>query len=95
MTCLYWLEFAAVSDWESPAFERSHPFVRNRLVLDLCNVPGKTGLITMGVIEKQLERVSISKLDILSGTGDGGGENESCAGVHAHSEAAQPSCVRR
>jgi hypothetical protein len=64
-------------------------------LLDVCHCPGKDGSTVMGVITKQLSRVGLSILDIASGCGDGGGENEGVQGVHRTLELAQPSYIRR
>ncbi len=37
----------------------------------------------MGVLERQLRRVGLTPADVVSGTGDGGGENEGISGVHS------------
>ena len=39
--------------------------------------------------------VGVTRLDLVSGSGDGGGENEGTAGVHATIERDQPTYVRR
>ena len=65
------------------------------LLLDICHCPGKDCPSVMRVIEKQLSRVGLSKYDICSGAGDGGGENEGQSGIHASLEADNPHYVRR
>jgi hypothetical protein len=57
--------------------------------------PGKKGTDVSRVIEKQLGRVGLNCFDVVSGTGDGGGENEGHLGVHAHFENLNPGYVRR
>ena len=59
------------------------------------NVPVKTGACTFEIIERQLGRVGLTSLDLVSGTGDGGGENEGTCGIHALIEICTPSYVRR
>ncbi len=75
--------------WESPPL-RVEPYL-----CDICNCPGKDGATVVGVVEKQLARVGLSSADMLSGTGDGGGENEGAGGVHQHMERTSPGDVRR
>ena len=65
------------------------------LLLDLCHCPGKDGPAVMRVIDKQLGRVGLSRYDVCSGAGDGGGENEGQSGIHASFEADNPHYVRR
>ena len=62
---------------------------------DICHCPGKDGGTVMRVIDKQLARLSCSRHDLLSGTGDGGMENEGQQGVHSQLEAEVPGYVRR
>ena len=47
------------------------------------------------VVRKQLSRLGLTSFDVVSGTGDGGGENEGAAGIHHAFEEEQPSYVRR
>ena len=49
----------------------------------------------MVVLDKQLSRLGLARADIVSGTGDGGGENEGATGFHASMERANPSYARR
>ena len=65
------------------------------LLLDVCHCPAKDGRTATGVVQKQLARLNLSLMDIVSGTGDGGGENEGIGGVHQSIEDEQPSYVRR
>ena len=57
--------------------------------------PGKTGEDLIKVLDKQLARFGLSRADVISGTGDGGGENEGKGGFHATFERANPSYARR
>ena len=45
-------------------------------LLDICHCPGKNGPSTMKVLDKQLQRLGLSRYDVVSLVGDGGGENE-------------------
>ena len=47
------------------------------------------------LLEKQLARVGLGRYDVMSGTGDGGGENEGANGIHAAFEEAVLGYVRR
>ena len=83
MTWVYFLLFADVDRWESPVYDAQYPFSRRRCICDICHVPLKTGAETLKVIEKQISRIGLTRYDLISGTGDGGGENEGSSGVHA------------
>ena len=93
VTFAYLPFFADLSAWE----DAEAPPVRiEAALLDLCHCPGKDGLVVTGVVRKQLARLGLSDLDIVSGTGDGGGENGgSYDGLHTLLEAAAPGYVRR
>lgn len=72
------------------------PPIRSRSFLaDICQCPGKTGEDLIKVLDKQLGRLGLSRADVISGTGDGGGENEGKTGFHATFESANPSYARR
>ena len=69
--------------------------VRSRL-LDICHCPSKDGAGVMKVLDKQLDRVGLSRYDVVAMTGDGGAENEGLAqGMHATLEADVPGYVRK
>ena len=80
------------SVWETSA---TPPVNVEKYLLDVCHCPGKDGRGVLAVIAKQVERLGVTLADAVSGTGDGGGENEGCAGVHAILEDRNPSYVRR
>ena len=87
VTLVYWLIFEGVDAWEPPRFDQSYPFRRRQAVTDVCHVPIKTGAKTLEVLEKQIDRLGLTRLDIKSGTGDGGGERRCgrhtlLAGIH-------------
>ena len=65
-------------------------------LLDICHCPGKDGPSVMRVLDKQLSRVGVSRYDVVSMSGDGGGENEGAhQGIHSTLEADVPGYVRR
>jgi hypothetical protein len=78
--------------WESSL---SPPLRCEKLLLDVCHCDGKDGVSVMRVISKQLDRLGLNQIDIVSGCGDGGGENEGMSGVHNSFETSNPSYVRR
>ena len=84
-----------VCSWGDSKYDRSPPLQREQHLLDIVNCPGKDGGSVLKTIDKQLLRIGCTRADILSGTGDGGGENEGVAGIHAMLEADNPSYVRR
>eukprot|EP00972_Heterocapsa_arctica_P083526 12307617-Heterocapsa_arctica.AAC.1 len=57
--------------------------------------PGKKGVDVSRIIDKQLTRLGLNPFDVVSCTGDGGGENEGHHGVHAYFEEFNPGYVRR
>ena len=80
------------SRWED--FE--DPPVRQTTILaDICQCPGKSGPDLLRVLDKQLARLGLTQADVLSGTSDGGGENEGYRGMHASLEQHNPSYARR
>ena len=56
---------------------------------------GKQGSDASRVLERQLSRVGLNADDVVSGVGDGGGENEGSSGIHSHFENLNPGYVRR
>ncbi len=46
-------------------------------------------------LQKELARVGLNSFDVVSGTGDGGGEDEGNQGIHEHLENVSPWRVRR
>ena len=71
------------------------PIQSRSFLADICQCPGKTGEDLIKVLDKQLGRLGLSRADVISGTGDGGGENEGKTGFHATFENANPSYARR
>ncbi len=92
VTYLYVPFFAAEQFWEQSP---TPPIRCEKFLLDVCQCDGKDGASVMRVISKQLNRLGLSEADIVSGVGDGGGENEGMSGVHACFESSNPSYIRR
>jgi len=78
--------------WET---SEDPPIQTRGFLADICHCPGKTGEDLMKVLDKELGRSGLTRADIISGTGDGGGENEGKAGFHNSLEGANPSYARR
>ena len=84
-----------MAQWESERYNTKHPFQRSKRLLDIMNVPLKTGSATLKVIEQQAERVGVYRPDFASGCGDGGGENEGTCGIHSLLTASNPTYLKR
>ncbi len=95
ITWLFVPMFPAVADWESAAYDAKAPVTVEQFLLDVVHCPSKDGATVLATIEKQIGRVGLSRADVCSGTGDGGGENEGVTGVHAELERAGEGYVRR
>lgn len=74
ITIVYFLKFAPCADWEAPEYDDKFPFTSQRHLCDIVNSPVKTGLATMGVIDKQLGTKGLSRHDLFAACGDGGEE---------------------
>ena len=81
-----------VSSWEMSA---SPPISSTCILADIMHCPTKRGADVSRILEKQLARVGLNCYDVVTCTGDGGGENEGSSGVHAHFEDLCPGYVRR
>ena len=93
ITYVYCPMFDDDSLWE---LAERPPVRRDKYLGDIAHCPGKDGPAVTAVIEKQLRRIGLNLTDIVSGTGDGGGENERMSGVHASlEEIGDGSYVRR
>lgn len=95
ITFVYLLFYRPVHDWESKDWDSAYPFVRHRYMCDIMHAPGKTGADTLKVIDKQTSSLGLNRFQCVNGVGDGGGENEGSAGVHALLELDNHSYVRR
>ena len=71
------------------------PVTKSTCLADITHCPGKKGVDVSRIIERQLARLGLNAYDVVSGTGDGGGENEGHQGVHAYFENLNPGYVRR
>ena len=85
-----------VEKWELPEYDDKPPCTRKRHLCDILHIPNKFGstLFTQ-ILPKQMSRIGCSIVDFVSGTTDGGGENEGWAGVHNSMEKDVPSYVRK
>ena len=92
ITVIYTGFFVPQAEWMSS----SDPPIRVSTTLgDICHCPGKKGIDVAHVLDKQLGRLGLNCFDVVSCTGDGGGENEGLQGVHAHFENFASGYVRR
>jgi hypothetical protein len=92
ITVVYWGTFRHLDDWETSLVP---PILVQSLLGDIMHCPGKQGVDVTAIIGKQLARLGMSPFDVVSCTGDGGGENEGSSGVHAHFEDLNNGYVRR
>ena len=92
ITVMYLGSMPPVVEWESSA---SPPLQCISMLADIMHCPGKKGTDVSQVLEKQLGRIGLNCYDVVSGTGDGGGENEGHTGIHSHFENLSPGYVRR
>ena len=92
ISVFYWGTFAPVEQWNSAT---APPLTVRSTLGDIMHCPGKKGVDVSRVLEKQLSRLGLSGFDIVSGVGDGGGENEGSSGVHSYFENLSPGYVRR
>ena len=92
ITMMYTPLWRPEETWEA---SEDPPLDAAPLLLDICHCPGKDGHSVMGVLDKQLSRVGLSRYDVCCGSGDGGGENEGESGIHASFEADNPGYIRR
>jgi hypothetical protein len=95
ITYVYVAFMIPVQDWGKHDYVRAPPIRVERHLTDILNVNGKTGSETLKSILKQCATKGLFAEDCVCGVGDGGGENEGCAGVHSLMEMSQPSYVRR
>ena len=95
ITFVYIPFFAPIATWETEAFAQAPPLRTERHLLDIVHCPGKDGATVMRALDKQLSRIQCSRHDLVSGTGDGGGENEGSGGVHSLIEAESSGYIRR
>ena len=92
ITVFYWGAYKPIEEWST---SQVPPLNLNTALADFCHCPGKKGIDVSRVLEKQLARMGMNPFDVVSCTGDGGGENEGMHGIHAHFENLNPGYVRR
>ena len=95
VTYVHSLIYKPVEEWDRAAVAGVFPFRRWALRCDLSHVVVKTGDETLRIIEKQISRLGLTRYDLKSGTGDGGGENEGASRFHATLERGGDAYVRR
>ena len=92
ITVVYVGTYKPLCDWDSSL---DPPMTRTSILTDINHCPSKRGTDVWRVVERQLEKLGLNAYDVVSGTGDGGGENEGEHGLHAQLEALSPGYVRR
>ena len=95
ITHVYFPSFPPVSSWASPEYDEVAPITVRRRLLDIMHCPKKDGASVLSVLEQQWATIGCNRHDFVSGSGDGGGENEGAAGIHAALEEISGSYVRR
>ena len=73
ITILYVGTFVDLAQWRTC---EDPPIIRSTCLGDIMHCPGKKGADVSRIVEKQLARMGLNCYDVVSGTGDGGGENE-------------------
>jgi hypothetical protein len=86
---------APASTWGSERYDRKPPLTSDHHLLDIIHCPAKDGATVMHALDLQLSRIGCSRLDLVSGTGDGGGENEGGSGIHGLIERENGLYIRR
>ncbi len=69
------------------------PILRTSCLADICHCSSK--IASTSASKKELARVGLNSFGMVSGTGDGGGEDEGSRGIHEHLENMSPWCARR
>ena len=82
-------------EWDRPEWSEQPPIKCIRHLCDIINAPGKDGATVAKIVTMQLARMGCSLADVVSGSTDGGGENEGCQGAHGLIEEYSPLYVRR
>ena len=73
ITILYIGTFVDLAEWRTCD---DPPIIKSTCLADVMHCPGKRGVDVSRIVEKQLARVGLNCYDVVSCTGDGGGENE-------------------
>jgi len=92
ITVVYVGTYKDLSEWDDSP---DPPMTCTSILTDINHCPTKKGTDVFRVVERQLEKLGLNTYDVVSGTGDGGGENEGEHGLHAQFEALSPGYVRR
>ena len=95
VTYVYVPYIPAPSTWMRPEYIQKRPIENEEYLMDIMHCPGKDGRTTYDVISRQMGRIGLTPWDIVSGTGDGGGENEGKEGVHRIYEESGAGYVRK
>ena len=81
VSVLYYPSWSPCETWDTSV---TPPLRVHARLLDACHAPGKEGQSVMRILDKHLGRVGLTRFDIASMTGDGGGENEGkVSGMHS------------
>ena len=96
ITIAYAAFIPPASEWGKSEWVAKAPIEIRKLLCDIVNAPAKDGATVAKIVSLQLERLGCSLLDVVSGSSDGGGENEGRKfGVHATLEESSPLYIRR
>ena len=71
ITVVYWGTIAPLEDWETSS---DPPILVCSSLGDIMHCPGKKRVDVSRILEKQLARMGLNCFDVVSCTGDGGGE---------------------
>ena len=77
ISVFYMGTYEDLSQWDSCA---DPPLTKSTCLADIMHCPGKKGVDVSRIIEKQLARLGLNSFDVVSGTGDGGGETKASKG---------------
>jgi hypothetical protein len=92
---VYAVFFKPVSVWEAAEWNNAPPMTRESHLCDMMHAPSKTGADTLKIIDSQVARKGLTRMECVAGVGDGGGENEGMSGVHRLMEHSCKSYTRR
>ena len=95
VTQLYICWIPPKSTWSLAMWADTPPVRLQRKLLDIVHCPNKHGAALAEALGLQLRALNLTLHDIVSGTGDGGGEMEGGEGVHGLLQALSSSYVRR
>ena len=95
VTLVYLPTIPELATWENRIYDERPPLHRESFVLDIAHCPSKHGQAVLNVLRMQFARIGAYSMDLLVGTGDGGGENEGRRGIHATLEEEIPGYIRK